>query len=182
MKKLLLLPVLILAACSSAPKFDKSHVTENTQYKINISNFELKSRCPGVNYPNQQELTNIFYKQITDAFCKENKCATSKQNNENIDINIDVVYTRVFMGEGVSCNESYGNNTFLYRYSMKKNGQEIYPAGEYSDELVTNHGFLGNMKRIGSQLSFSGDKENEAKDIAIITNGIAKRISNKINN
>ena len=171
-----------LSACgSTSKKIDATYINAATTYKIEDVDLHLNSKCEGKAYPNEAELKNIFSKKIRESFCQANTCNNGKTDENTINIKVAVVYKRVFMGEGFRCNEAYGHSSLIYSYYFSKNDQTIFSEGQ-SSELVTNKGLFGNLKTIATQISATGDADNEMENINIFTNAISKDISEKVKN
>ena len=179
MKKIIMaVSVIALAACSSESALRTAMETHGgTEQKYYVENTEMtiSDACPSTGFMTEQELSDAFTKDIKAAFCETKTCTEDIKTKDVIVLIPKVNYRKVFMGEGIACNESYANNVMRYSFDLKKNG-EIIHTEQTSDELVPGHGLISGYGRIFTQLSFSGGPDEEKTDVAKQTAGTAKRI------
>jgi len=166
--------ILLINGCSSVPKKPRE-INEDTKFVLNPIKTELTSKCKDDDFPNAAKINSIFDEQIREKFCKEHKCVDSVGKDLNVAvIDLDIFYTRIFMGEGIVCTGGYANSTIGYTNKVSKNNVLI--GSNSRSELVINQGLFGNLMQIGKQLTLTGDAENEAKIINKFTNAMAKEI------
>lgn len=184
MKKMLfIVPVILLSACagkSQMQTFMEANTDADTKYFVQDPSVKLTDVCPSTGFMTESELISEFSKQIKTVVCNEKKCAENAKSDNVIVIAPKIEYRKTFMGEGVSCNESYANSSTKYSFDLIKGGKVVYTK-PMSNELVPQRSVFGNLGRIATQLSFSGGPENEKNDIGNHTNGIAERILEDLN-
>lgn len=164
--------ILTLAACAG-PAW-KQNITPNTRYKINPVKVELNSFCPAPSFMTEPQLQQAFDNGIKKAFCARHKC-TDKITPDTVVMDIFVEYHRTFMGEGFACNESYAGSDVMYSFDLSQNDTVFYHRPQ-TQPLAPARGFLGNMGRIATQLSFSGGPDQEKDDLNYLAPGIGKKI------
>ncbi len=167
-----LIATLFLTACSG-PAW-KQNITEESNFKINSVKTELNSKCHAPNFMTESQLNEEFADSIKKSFCAQHHCVDTI-TSDTIVMDVFLEYQRAFMGEAISCSESYAASNVSYSYTLSKNGQEFYKRPQ-SEVLVPARGFFGNIGRIATQLTFTGGPEQEKNDMEYMKAGVAKKI------
>ena len=187
-KKILLVSVL-LASCASTNNdslYNKGLIDDNTSYFVNDIKVDLQQRCVEENkgfYPDAKELSKIYTESFKNKFCSEKKCVNTVNNN-TVKLNIKINQFRVMMGEGFACNKHFGSNRYDYVLTATKNinGVEKEIFEETKTNLNVNMGLFANLSKIFSQITFSGDRETEFKEVSAFSSALAKEVVSRIFN
>lgn len=166
---------LMSISCSGINKNIK-YTNENTQYRLKQVYVGLIAKCPNDKFPNQEQLTKIFTKRIKDDFCSKMNCTDDENLTENVvDLDIEIMYKRVFVGEFFGCTGGYGNSTVTFKNKALMDNNII---AEYNSdgEMVHDRGVAGNLSLISRQLTLTGDAKVEEKTL----NAISFHISNEM--
>lgn len=175
MKKYLIIftGMFIFAGCAST-----FHKNVNAQTKFYLKSVTVinTSKCPaGEDNLTDEEVQKLFETDVKNHLCALRPCTETPTEND-VTVEAKVVYKRIHNGEGFgSCKGHYGGSRLGYSYTLTKNGQEFH-SDEDSD-LVAKRSFFGNLKRIGTNLAGTGDKQEETDDINHMTQGLAERIA-----
>lgn len=170
MKKIgLFFLVLLLVACGG----NSVKPNENLVFSGVEVNVALQQKCNKDEYPNEQQLSNIFEQSIKNELRKKNKFTEKVEAHV---LKVDVDYHRVFMGEFFGSCKAYGSSEIGYKGEIVKGGQPLYmyqPKGKF----VPSQGVLGNFAKIGKQLSLTSGTKTELKDINVFTKGFVKDLN-----
>jgi hypothetical protein len=179
MKKIII-AALVLGACANPRAAAlKGKVDSDTKYKLEDVKVSLESKCEAGGFPDEAGITETYTKKAREKFCMAREC-TDNPSAGDITVSANVVHKRVFMGEGFGCgsNPSYGHASMRYSYELKQDGAVLY-SKELSEEYVPNRGLFGNIGRIATQISFTGDADNELDDIDYLSSGLANVLAGK---
>lgn len=182
-KKILLVSVL-LASCSSTKEpslLSKGLVNDSTTYFVSDVKVNLEERCKEETkgfYPNEKELSKLYTTYFKDEFCSDKKCVNVMSSN-TVKVNIAVTQRRIMQAEGFFCNHHFGVNSYDYSINMSKNvnGIEKEIENKVVKNVVVDMGLFRNIGRIFTQLTFTGDRENEQKEIKVFCSALVEKIN-----
>ncbi|WP_428898087.1 hypothetical protein Dip518_000276 [Parelusimicrobium proximum] len=177
MKRYLIIAVVfILAGCASSQKAFKQNVTEQTQFHLKTVTVAVESKCPARDkHFTNEELQDIFTADVKKYLCEKRVC-TETPSSDDVIVDAIIIYKRVNNGEGFGrCSGSYTGAQMSYTYTLTKNDKVFHSAADSA--LEAKRSFVGNLKRIGTNITGTGDKTEEKDDIDHMTKGIAARIS-----
>ena len=182
----LFLAVCIVSACASNKSNKLGHYylsgeQANEQkitkkYRLTHFKLTLDDNSEAENYPKEQELNDTFIELLNSELRKQDKYSPSN----GMEVSIVMDYHRIFVGGAFHASTAYGSNKCNYTSRLSVAGNEI---ALLSDEPMTrtsmnddNKSFFKNLARIGSQLTMSGNREDEAKDIRTCAQRIVERL------
>ena len=166
-----------LTACGGGIKNQawNDNIKSDSQFYIRSVDTNIVTKCPDKEgYMTATAISDQLKPAIRDAVCAQKKC-TDKIDANTIVMDVHVNYARSFMGEPISC-LSYQAVNISYTFTLERGGVVFYtrPA---SAQLAPSRGVFGNLGRIATQLSFTGDTDNEKADLEYIVPGLGKQIA-----
>jgi hypothetical protein len=179
----LALLALVLAGCASAPAAKSanpfapfalqdssmSQFNGRKAYRLGQVNVSLDQAKPNDKFPDSAALTTLFSNQVAEELQKNGLLAAAGE--DAIEVNVDIRYKRVFMGEAVGLNKGFGGSRFTYSSSLVQGGKVF--ANYQSEEMTVSSGVVGNLLAIGKQLTMTGSAADELTHIATYSRAIA---------
>lgn len=184
MKKLSLISLLILL-CNCASNYKYFNLKENTSipkdYKIYVRNVEVnlteKKMSSGLSsqkYPNQEKLNEIFKENIISTLRQEGLYSSEKSGQNVFEADFNINYVRAFMA--FTSDKYAGSGLEGYEIKVIKN-ENVIATRNNNTHYGANQGLLGNLTKIGKNLSLSGNENDELKEINIFASEIARDLT-----
>lgn len=150
-------------------------VKGETKYVVKNVSVKLEQKYQVSGYPSEKELGVLFKEKLEAKLKSKNLLATENQdNNIPMDIDLQISYKRVFMGEAFGKTKAVARMIISFDLNIK-NGDQL--VASYSrNNITTNYGLIGNLGTIFKQISCSTKPKDEEKDINTFVNSFADEI------
>jgi hypothetical protein len=174
----------VLAGCSTVPATPNPFVpyqlvnpaqsgyAGKKAYRLGTVKVSLKQAQVNEKFPDEKELEKIFSSLVQEGL--EQAGIAASQSDSGIDLDVEIKYTRTFTGEEFGFSKGFAGSRFSYNADLKCDPSVC--ARYQSPEYVVTSGFVGNLLKIGKNLTATGTPQDEQAEIATYAKGIVKEL------
>lgn len=146
--------------------------SERKAYRLGTVNVTLDQMQVNPAFPDQAALKEVFAALLASHLAEKGLLATADENA--LELNVDIQYKRVFMGEALGLSKGFAGSLFSYASEVRQGGNAL--ATYQSDRMATNGGIVGNLLKIGKQLTMTGSPEDEKMELEAYARAIASNL------
>lgn len=184
---LLFLFALVSTGCASSPKIPNPYAPYRAleattavtsapagkkAYRIGTVKVKLQQAVVNAAFPDETALTEVFTALLQKGMESQGLLADAGQ--DALEVDFDINYQRVFMGEAFGFSKGWGSSEFDYVSRLNRNGAPL--ADFRSQRYVVNKGLVGNVLKIGKQLTASAGPADEQAELAVYATAMVERL------
>lgn len=166
----------LLAGCASSPKTPNPYApyraleaaataapVARKAYRIGKVDVKLQQAVVNPAFPDEAGLEEVFTALLQKGL--ESRGLLAAPDDQALEIDVDINYQRVFMGEAFGFAKGWASSEFDYASRLNRDGM---PLADYrSQRYVVNKGLAGNLLKIGKQLTATAGPADEQAELAV---------------
>lgn len=149
-----------------------SSFSERKAYRLGTVNVTLDQMKVNPAFPDQAALKEVFAALLASHLAEKGLLAAAGENA--LELSVDIQYKRVFMGEAIGLSKGFAGSLFSYASEVRQGGNTV--ATYQSERMATNGGIVGNLLKIGKQLTMTGSPEDEKMELEAYARAIASNL------
>lgn len=153
------------AAASTAPVGRKV-------YRVGAVNVTLQQAVVNAAFPDEAALKEVFSALLAKGL--ESKGLLAAPDEDALEVDFDIHYQRVFMGEAFGFSKGWASSEFDYASRLNRGGTPV--AAYRSERYVVNKGLVGNLLKVGKQLTASAGPADEQAELAVYATAMVERL------
>lgn len=159
---------LVAAPATAAP----AAPTPRKAYRIGNVSVKLQQAVVNAEFPDEAALKEVFTALLQKDMERQGLLAGA--GDEALEVDFDINYQRAFMGEAFGFAKGWASSEFDYASRLRRADQAL--ADYRSPRYVVNKGLVGNLMKIGKQLTASGTPADEQEEIAVYATTMVERL------
>lgn len=183
---LLLLFALVTTGCASSPKAPNPYAPYRAleattatasapvgkkAYRIGTVKVKLNQAVVNAAFPDEAALTEVFTALLQKGMESQGLLAA---DGEALDVDFEINYRRVYMGEAFGFSKGWASSEFDYVSRLNRSGAPL--ADFRSERYMVSKGLVGNLLKIGKQLTASAGPADEQAELAVYATGMVERL------
>lgn len=158
-------PYRALEAAATAPAARKA-------YRIGTVKVNLQQAVVNNAFPDETGLQEVFTALLQKDM--ERLGLLAAPGEDALDVDFDINYQRVFVGEAFGFSKGWGSSEFDYSSRLQRNGVAL--ADYRSQRYMVSKGLAGNLLKIGKHLTASAGPADEQSELAVYAAGMVERL------